>query len=163
MQAADTAPHKASALRWLRLSLVAVWLWTALVSVLEINGQSLRLLQAGGLPSVAWAQAIVLAGAGLDALLGLALWRWPGRTAYAAAGAAVLLMTAIATLLLPALWLHPLGPLNKNLPILAALWLLAGQPQDVRPDAAPAKPGHHAKRSRRQGTGTARPGSTGAL
>ena len=30
-------------------------------------------------------------------------------------------MTAAATLLQPALWLHPLGPLLKNLPIAALL------------------------------------------
>jgi hypothetical protein len=33
-------------------------------------------------------------------------------------------MTITATVLLPALWLHPLGPLSKNLPIAAALYLL---------------------------------------
>ncbi|MDO5623604.1 MAG: DoxX-like family protein [Pseudomonadota bacterium] len=108
----------------LRLSLVAVWLWTAVVSVAERHGQSLQLLQAGGVGSSALAQAIIFAGAGLDAVLGIALWRWPRRAVLAAAGAAVVLMTVIATLMLPALWLHPLGPLSKNLPILAALWLL---------------------------------------
>ena len=111
-------------LHLLRHSLVAVWLWTAVVSVIERHGQSAQLLQAGGVASPALAQALILGGAALDAVLGLALWRWPRRAVLAAAGAAVLVMTAIATALLPALWLHPLGPLSKNLPILAALWLL---------------------------------------
>lgn len=120
------APH-ATDLRWLRLSLVAVWLWTAVVSLAEFNGQSLQLLHAGGVASSALAPALILGGATLDAALGIALWCWPRRAVFAAAGAATLLMTVIATALLPALWLHPLGPLSKNLPIAAALWLLWNQ------------------------------------
>ena len=34
---------------------------------------------------------------------------------------ATLLLTLVTTALLPTLWLDPLGPLSKNLPILAAL------------------------------------------
>lgn len=124
MNSIQTSATPVTELRLLRYSLVAVWLWTALVSVAERHGQSLQLLKAGGLTSPAGAQAVILAGAGLDAVLGIALWRWPRRAVFMVAGAAVLLMTAIATALLPALWLHPLGPLSKNLPILAALWLL---------------------------------------
>ena len=33
-------------------------------------------------------------------------------------------MTIVTTALLPAMWLHPLGPLLKNLPIAAALVVL---------------------------------------
>jgi hypothetical protein len=33
-------------------------------------------------------------------------------------------MTVIGTALQPTLWLHPLGPLLKNLPIAAMLWFL---------------------------------------
>lgn len=36
----------------------------------------------------------------------------------------MLLMSAIATLLLPSLWLHPLGPLLKNIPLAAMFWIL---------------------------------------
>jgi hypothetical protein len=32
--------------------------------------------------------------------------------------------TAIITLWLPEYWLHPYGPVLKNLPLLAVLWLL---------------------------------------
>ena len=58
------------------------------------------------------------------AALALALiWR-PGRAAYALAAASVIGLTLTATALLPALWLHPIGPLSKNLPILAILAVL---------------------------------------
>lgn len=112
---------------WLRFSLVFVWLATAAASVWELNGQSTELLVAAGIDDPALRRGLILGGAALDALLGLLLWARPTRLVYLAALAAMIGMTVVATLLLPALWLHPLGPLTKNLPIAAALWLLAGR------------------------------------
>lgn len=117
--------------RLLRASLVVVWLATAVVSVWELHGQSRELL--AGLPT-AWAgghvpwlpTAIILAGAAADAVLGLWLWLAlrPGRQAYGAALLMMLIMTLLATAIHPAWWLHPFGPLTKNLPIAAILWVL---------------------------------------
>ena len=59
-----------------------------------------------------------------DTLVGLALAAWPRRRAVDAALASMLALTAVASLLLPSMWLHPLGPLLKNLPIGAALVVL---------------------------------------
>ena len=113
----------------LRASLVVVWLATAVVSVWELHGQSLELL--AGLPT-AWTKgntswlptAIILAGAAADAVLGLWLALRPGRKAYGAALLVMLAMTLLATAIHPAWWLHPFGPLTKNLPIAAILWVL---------------------------------------
>ncbi len=115
--------------RLLRASLVVVWLATAVVSVWELHGQSRELL--AGLPT-AWAgghvpwlpTAIILAGAAADAVLGLWLALRPGRQAYGAALLMMLIMTLLATAIHPAWWLHPFGPLTKNLPIAAILWVL---------------------------------------
>lgn len=109
----------------LRASLIAVWLGTAGVSLLELNGQSAQLLQAAGLSDLRLIQALIIGGALADLALGLALWLRPGRITYLASLALMLVMTLVATALLPALWLHPLGPLLKNLPIAALLWVLA--------------------------------------
>ena len=115
--------------RLLRASLVVVWLATAVVSVWELHGQSRELL--AGLPT-AWTEgntswlptAILLAGAAADAVLGLWLALRPGRQAYGAALLMMLIMTLLATAIHPAWWLHPFGPLTKNLPIAAILWVL---------------------------------------
>lgn len=115
--------------RLLRASLVVVWLATAVVSVWELHGQSRELL--AGLPT-AWTEgntswlptAIILAGAAADAVLGLWLALRPGRKAYGAALLMMLAMTLLATAIQPAWWLHPFGPLTKNLPIAAILWVL---------------------------------------
>lgn len=111
--------------RLLRASLVAVWLFTALASLAELNGQSRAVLAAAGIASPAWlVQGLIVGGAAADLAVGLALWRWPGRASYAAAFVLMAAMTAVATVLQPGLWLHPLGPLLKNLPIAALLWHL---------------------------------------
>ena len=115
--------------RLLRASLVVVWLATAVVSVWELHGQSRELL--AGLPT-AWTEgntswlptAIILAGAAADAVLGLWLALRPGRKAYGAALLMMLAMTVLATAIQPAWWLHPFGPLTKNLPIAAILSVL---------------------------------------
>ncbi len=117
-------PHSPDDARLLRASLIAVWLITIAASLLECNGQSLALLRQGGVHSLPLAHALIAAGVALDAALALALiWR-PGRAAYALAAASVIGLTLTATALLPALWLHPIGPLSKNLPILAILAVL---------------------------------------
>ncbi len=109
----------------LRYSLIFVWLATALVSVLELHGQSAQLLAGLSTLAPAFAPLLILGGAGVDAVLGLALWVKPNRAIYLAALAVMLVMTLVATVLSPWLWLHPLGPLTKNIPITAVLLILA--------------------------------------
>jgi hypothetical protein len=112
----------------LRISLVVVWLATGIVSLLELGGQSQALMFEAGVHDPEWARAAVLCGVVVDVLLGLALWLRPVRVTYLCALAAVLGMTFIATVMAPAWWLHPLGPLLKNIPIAAILWMLARKP-----------------------------------
>jgi len=117
--------HAALDLTPLRFGLIFVWLVTAFVSAWELHDQSLQLLTSAGIHDRAIAFALILGGAGLDAALGFAMWIKPGRAVYLAALGTMMVMTLAATAIAPALWLHPLGPLTKNVPIAAALWILA--------------------------------------
>lgn len=115
--------------RWLRYSLIFVWLTTAVVSVQELQGQSRMLLAASGVTDVRLANLLVWAGAAVDAVLGLLLLVWPVRRVYGLALLVMLGMTVVATFMQPALWLHPLGPLTKNVPIAVVLWILMRRSQ----------------------------------
>ena len=109
----------------LRFSLVFVWLATAAASIWELHGQSAMLLADAGVRDPSVSQALTLGGAAVDAVLGLALLFKPSRGVYLLALAVMGAMTFVATLLEPSLWLHPLGPLTKNVPIAAVLLTLA--------------------------------------
>lgn len=113
-----------AARRWLLASLVAVWLGTAAVSAIGLHTQGRELLLAAGLRSDFWIAALILSGAAADLAVGAWLWWRPGRGAYAAALLLMGTMTVLATVLLPGLWLDPLGRLLKNLPIAAILCVL---------------------------------------
>ncbi|ANN67074.1 NAD(P)H-binding protein [Bordetella bronchialis] len=109
----------------LRWSIAVVWLVTAAVSAFGYPLQgSYALLDRAGVPA-AWQPAALYGAIALDLLLGVALlMRRRPRWIWAAQGALILGYTAIISLRLPEYWLHPYGPLVKNLPMLAALWLL---------------------------------------
>ena len=109
----------------LRFSLVFVWLATAIISVWELNGQSALLLSTSGVENPSLVRPLILGGAAVDTALGLAMGLFPSRRTYLTALSVMLLMTLVATVLQPSLWLHPLGPLTKNIPIAAMLWVLA--------------------------------------
>ena len=114
----------------MHLSLVAVWLGTALVSALDYLGYSglehagARLLADAGIGDTRWQAWLIWGGLLADLLVGLALLFRPVRASYLAALVLMTSMTVVGTALQPALWLHPLGPLLKNLPIAAMLWFL---------------------------------------
>ena len=127
-------PHRsplaidAPAARLLRLSVAFLWLSTAAVSLWEWHGQSTDLLVMAGITDPAWRTGWIWLGAGVDGALGVMIFAWPRRSTYLAALAALAamaVMTVVATILLPGLWLHPLGPLTKNVPVAAALWILS--------------------------------------
>jgi DoxX-like family len=107
-----------------RYSLSFVWLATAVASIWEMDGQSKELLVSGGIESPNLATVLVVLGAAVDAFLGLLLLIKPVQWVFASVLGCMGLMTLVATVLLPELWLHPLGPLTKNIPIAAMLWVL---------------------------------------
>ncbi len=118
------SPDRPTSLGALRAGLVFVWLATAIVSVVELDGQSSALLRQAGWSDPLAIRAVILAGAAVDLLLGLGMALRPGRGIYRMALVVMGLMTVAATALVPTLWLDPLGPLTKNIPLAACLWVL---------------------------------------
>lgn len=127
------AARQQAVLAWqlpiLRVAIALVWILTGIVSfgVYPVQ-ESYALLARAGVPAPL--QPLALYGAAaLDLVLGLLClsglrrrggfpWLW------AAQAALILGYTVIISVRLPEFWLHPYGPLTKNLPMVAALWLL---------------------------------------
>ena len=108
----------------LRGSIAAVWIGTAVVSCgLYPVADSLALLErVGAHGAVAW--MLLFGAAGLDLLLGFATLVWPRRPLWWAQISLIVLYSALISWRLPEYWLHPHGPMLKNLPMLAGLCLL---------------------------------------
>lgn len=140
------AHRHAQARQALRLSLACVWLLTAWVSVHDGAARGQALLAEAGLPDV-WHLPLIWAGSLWDVTLGLALLRTDRRAVLVLAATGMALMTLLASVWLPGLWLDPLGCLSKNLPIAAGLWWLdASRPlfADLGPGRAAADTADHA-------------------
>ena len=121
--------RRAAQLRWLlpmlRGSVALTWIVTGVVSLWVFPREdSLALLGRTGLEDAA-AVAALHGAAWLDIALGVAtLLLGHRRALYALQGLVIFGYTAIITVALPEYWAHPYGPVLKNLPLLAALWLL---------------------------------------
>jgi uncharacterized protein YbjT (DUF2867 family) len=109
----------------LRLAIASVWIATAIVSAfIYPAGASYELLARSGIPE--HLRPLMLYGAALfDLLLGwstlfLRRRRWLWLMQLALIG----FYTIVIALRLPEFLIHPYGPLTKNLPMLAAIWLL---------------------------------------
>lgn len=119
----------AARLSWLlpllRVSIALVWIWTGVVSLgLYPREESYALLARTGTPA-SLAPLMLNGAAVLDLALGLAtLLARRRRLLWLSQMALIALYTLIITFKLPEFWLHPYGPLLKNLPLLAAVYLL---------------------------------------
>jgi uncharacterized protein YbjT (DUF2867 family) len=119
----------AAQLAWLlpllRFSIALVWIWTGIVSLGLYPAQdSYELLARVGITG-ALAPVMLYGAAVLDLLVGIGTLvlrrqRWLWLLQLAVIGG----YTLIITFKLPEFWLHPYGPLSKNLVMLAAIYML---------------------------------------
>lgn len=111
-------------LRLIRFTLALLWLVSGMLSFglypVEYSLAMLKRLDLRGSPAL-----FVLYGAStLDLALGVLTLGWPSHRLWRVQAALVLAYTAIIAVWLPEFWLHPFGPVLKNLPVLVLLWLL---------------------------------------
>ncbi len=106
----------------LRYCIALVWLWSGITSILFYpHQQSYELLAQLGIHNT-WAIATLYGLAGLDLAMGLAvLVRYRLMTTLLMQIWLVVGYSIIIAVYLPEFWLHPFGPLLKNLPFLLCL------------------------------------------
>jgi uncharacterized protein YbjT (DUF2867 family) len=124
------------ALPLMNAAAAAVWIWTGLVSLgLYPVAQSLQLLSDFGLHG-AMALLALYTAAALDLALGVLTLAARGRLRRWTLACQLLLITAYTVMIsatMPHWWLHPFGPLSKNLPMLAVIALLLAREQQREP------------------------------
>jgi hypothetical protein len=111
-------------LRICRYVLAVIWLITAALSFGLYPIEDSMLLVEGLGVSSAMSKVFVYAGASLDLVMGFLTLVFPRRSLWLGQAAIIGIYTLLATVLVPEYWLHPFGPLLKNLAVLTVLWLL---------------------------------------
>jgi len=150
------AERQAAQLDWLlpllRVSLAIVWIWTAFVSAFAWPVEdSYRLLERTGVPAVL-APLMLYGASALDLAFGIATLALPPRRRrplWLAQLALIGFYTVLIALRLPEFLWHPYGPLSKNLPMLAAIWLL----YEVEKDEVEKQAGQDVRRNVEKGNG----------
>jgi hypothetical protein len=112
----------------LRYAIAFVWIATAIVSVaLYPAALSYQLLERTGV-APAWAPLMLYGAAAVDLLIGLGIvllarrrWLWLAQLGL------IGFYTVLIAWRMPEFLLHPYGPLLKNVPMMAAIWLLYRQ------------------------------------
>ncbi|HVG04698.1 MAG TPA: SDR family oxidoreductase, partial [Burkholderiaceae bacterium] len=121
--------HRQARLNWLlpllRLAIAAMWIVTGIVSIAVYPvADSYALLARTGITGT-FATAALIGASVLDIALGIATLVAPSRLLWWSQIALIVGYTVIISVWLPEFWAHPYGPVLKNLPILAALLVLA--------------------------------------
>ncbi len=123
------ATRQQAQLTWLlpllRFSIAAVWIWTGIVSLGLFPVEESQVLLARAGIGAALAPFFLYGAALLDLALGIATLALPRRrTLWLAQMVLIVGYTAIISIKLPEFWLHPYGPILKNLPMLVGIYML---------------------------------------
>ena len=115
---------KPADLRLIRTALATIWLVTGMLSLgIYPQQDSLHLLSRMGLQATPALAALYLA-AMLDMVLGLLTLIMRRKILWVLQALLIFFYTLMISFWLPEFWLHPFGPILKNLAILMLLWLL---------------------------------------
>lgn len=108
----------------LRATVALTWLVSGIVSLgLYPTSESMALLARVGLEGIV-ATVALYGAASIDLLLGAGVYVFRGRRLWRAQLAVIAAYTALLSIFIPELWLHPFGPLLKNIPLAAAILML---------------------------------------
>ena len=107
-----------------RISLSFLWLFTAVTSVLFAREEGFEILARGGIIGL-YAEFSLYSGSILDALIGV--WLLVGKRldrCYLIQLWVITVYSILLTIIDANFWLHPFGPLTKNIPILVLIYFL---------------------------------------
>ena len=117
-------PIETGETRRIRQVLATVWIVTGVLSLgVFPQAESLKLLASVGLEGSV-AVAALYGSASLDISFGLLTLIRPSVWLWRMQAGLIIVYSIIIAICLPAYWLHPFGPMLKNLPILLLLWML---------------------------------------
>lgn len=108
----------------MRYSLAIVWIVTGVLSLgIYPQEDSFALLARIGIEGKPALIALYF-GSTADIVLGLLTLYSSGKLLWLVQAVFVLIYTMVISIYLPEFWLHPFGPILKNIPFLTLLWLL---------------------------------------
>lgn len=111
----------------MRATLALIWLATSFITAFIFPREnSLEMLAKAGLTGLA-GQWALFAGIGLDAVMGVVTLLRPSRGLWWLQGAVIVFFSTVIAFALPEYLWHPFGPILKNVPILAMLFLLLAE------------------------------------
>ena len=107
-----------------RLSLSFLWIFTGISSTFFVKDIGYEVLANGGITGPL-ADLTILSGSILD--VGIGIWLllgWRLKACYLMQMAVIATYTLLLTVIEPSYWLHPFGPLTKNIPVLVFVYYL---------------------------------------
>lgn len=107
-----------------KLSLAFLWIFTGLTSLFFAPEIGYDILASGGVTGHL-ADFCVTGGALADILIGLwVLSNKFQRFCFYVQVGIILTFTVLLTVISPVFWLHPFGPVTKNIPIIVLIWII---------------------------------------
>lgn len=107
-----------------RLSLSFLWFFTGITSALFARDVGYEVLANGGITGNL-ATLCIFSGSVLDVVIGI--WLLTGKklkVCYLVQMVVIAVYTLLLTAIEPTFWLHPFGPLTKNIPLLVMIYYL---------------------------------------
>ena len=110
-----------------RLSLAGLWIFTGVTSVFIAPDIGYEVLASAGIKGEA-ATSLIYMGSGLDVLIGLwVLTGWQLKPCCWLQLIIIISYSLLLSFIAPEYWLHPFGPLTKNIPIAVLIYILSNE------------------------------------
>jgi hypothetical protein len=114
-----------------RFALAGLWIFTGITSLLFAPDVGYEILQKAGITGNL-AAGLIIAGSATDIFLGI--WLLSSKRIQICCLFQIIVIifyTIILTVISPDLWIHPFGPLTKNIPMLVLILIVSRVPPSV--------------------------------